>query len=91
MKRFFVAVVEVELTEMLVKHIEQSVGETPQEEQGCRQRESPQVWPSDEAVLERVAVGLTGDLVGKDKSSSSHVDSPSVGIEGKGVEGEGME
>ena len=85
MKRFFVAVVEVELTEMLVEHIKQSVGETPQEEQGSRQGESPQVRPSNETILERVAVGLTGNHVGIDKSSSSHIESPVVEVEGKGA------
>jgi hypothetical protein len=71
---------------MLVEHVEQSVGETPQEEQRSRQGERPQVWSSDETVSERVAMGNGADLVAVDESSSSsHVESTSVGVEGKGT------
>ena len=65
--------VYLRLTEMLVQDIEETVSETPQEEERGGQGEGPKVLPGDETVLEGVAVAGTRDLTGED-SGAGHFD-----------------
>jgi hypothetical protein len=59
------------LTEMLVQDVQETVSETPQEEERSRQRERPEVLSGDETVLQGVAVRGSRNLA-SDDSCAGH-------------------
>lgn len=72
------------LTEMLVQDVQETVSETPQEEERSRQRERPEVLSGDETVLQGVAVRGSRNLA-SDDSCAGHVEKESCrSVEGGG-------
>ena len=69
---------------MLVQDVQETVSETPQEEERSRQRERPEVLSGDETVLQGVAVRGSRNLA-SDDSCAGHVEKESCrSVEGGG-------
>lgn len=64
------------LTEMLVQDVQETVSETPQEEERGRQGERPEVLSGDETVLQGVAVRGSRNLA-SDDSCAGHFEKES--------------